>query len=290
MTRPLLVPGSDRLRDDVRLEELRLAVGKALVAQMDADRWREVGQLTDSEADLSAHPRVFASLYFGDEDYPGCVHDVVPAVLGLRVQHVGHATNGTHTTTTELLHWGLLEDYLQLPGWLEGNDPWLYRRLYAGNPAEGLALDAVHMGAANLPEVARHLERLARDLGGDLPAAVGHTKDLVETACKTVLGQTGPGAGADGPTLVAAALRAVGRHPQDSAADPDARLVRTVLGATSNQLNAIFELRNRVGTGHGRAGEVPLDEPLTRLVVGQALHAVAYLLAVHDQQTATGTT
>jgi hypothetical protein len=85
--------------------------------------------------------------------------------------------------------------------------------------------------------------------------------------------------------LVDAALRAVGRHPgQVDPSDPDAQLLRQLLGAAAGQLHAVFGLRNRVGTGHGRTGEVHLDAALARLTIGAALNAVTYLLQVADQQ------
>ena len=37
-----------------------------------------------------------------------------------------------------------------------------------------------------------------------------------------------------------------------------------------------------MGTGHGRSGQVVLDAPLARLVIGQALTAVAYLMYASD--------
>ena len=91
----------------------------------------------------------------------------------------------------------------------------------------------------------------------------------MDSACKAVLGHEGPGAGARTSVLVDAALRALGRHPaQVDPGDPDAQLLRQLLGATTSQLHAVTGLRNRVGTGHGRTGDVALDEPLARLTIG----------------------
>lgn len=188
-----------------------------------------------------------------------------------------------------------LEEHLDLPAWLAEHQPRLHRLLYGADAAEAAALDAVTTAIADqeLPEIVRQLDRLRRDLTDDLPAAVGHAKDLVERACKTILGENGPGAGTfkSLPTLVAAALKMTGRHTsQIDRTDPDAELLRRLLGGLHSQLDVIAGLRNRVGTGHGRAGGIVLDSPLARLVIGQALIAVAYLLHVADLNTIDGGT
>lgn len=182
-----------------------------------------------------------------------------------------------------------LEEHLGLPMWLAEHEPRLHRLLYAHDLAEAVPLDTAVETASelDLPEIVKQLERLHRDLKEGLPAAIGHAKDLVESACKALLGHTGPGAGARGPALVDAALRLVDRHPgQFDAADPDAQLLKQLLGATTSQLHAVIGLRNRAGTGHGRAGDVPLDPALARLTIGSALHAVTYPLHVSDQRAA----
>jgi hypothetical protein len=289
----LHVPTGSRLRPDTPLNQLKLAVARAVIAQVtDRSDWSELALLTDTEDLIYNHGRLLRSLGFGDEDYPACVHDVVPALLGLR--EVKEPWDPWSTSDPAdppdadvyLDNLPVLEEHLDLSAWLAEHEPRLHRLLYARDPAEAVALDGLteFATARGLSEISRQLQRLHRDLGDDLSAAVGHAKELVESACKHVLGQTGPGAGAKFPQLVDAALRAVGRHPgQVDAGDPDAQLLKQLLGATTSQLQAIAGLRNRVGTGHGRAGDVVLDPALARLAIGQALTAVTYLLRVHDE-------
>jgi hypothetical protein len=287
------VPAGSRLRPDAPLNQLRLAVARALIAGIrDATAWRELAMLTSSTAAIGQRG-LFQERGFHDAEYVADVHAVVDQVLGVRhVLTIVGLDPEPSTRTVDVEHLVVLEEHLDLPSWLAEHEPRLHRVLYGADPAATAVLDAVDGAATDLdlPEIVRQLERLRRDLADDLPAAIGHAKELVESACKTVLSQTGPGAGTmKFPALVTAALQATGRHPtQIDPADPDAELLRRLLGGLSSQLEVIAGLRNRAGTGHGRAGEVPLDAPLARLVITQALAAVTYLLQVYDLYATRG--
>lgn len=287
----LQIPPGSRLRPTATAAQLKLAVARAVIAQMvGPSEWSELALITDTEGVIHGHGRLLKALHFGDDDYEACVHQVVPALLGLREIDPNTWPDGDKPTEIYVDSLPQLEEHLDLPGWLAAFDPRLHRLLYAHDLAETAALDTAGAAAAalDLPEIIRQLERLHRDLTDDLPAAIGHAKDLVESACKTVLGHTGPGAGAKGPALVDAALHAVGHHPaQVDASAPDAQLLKQLLGSVTSQLHAVFGLRNRAGTGHGRVGSVPLDPALARLTIGTALHAVTYLLLVSDQRATT---
>jgi hypothetical protein len=248
-TGPVLqVAAGSRLQPGAPLAQLKLAVGRAVIAQVtDYSEWSELALLTDTESVIQGHSRLLRSLRFGDDDYEGCVHDVVPSLLGFREVDPNPPwpaaqLDGPQPTQVFLDNLILLEEHLNLPAWLADHEPRLHRLLYAHDLAEAAAL---HSAA----EVASKL-------------------DLTK-----------------GPALVDAAVRTVGRHPsQVDAADPDAQLLKQMLGATTSQLHAVFGLRNRVGTGHGRAGDIPLDPALARLTIGSALHAVTYLLQVADDR------
>ncbi|MCE0536031.1 abortive infection family protein [Kineosporia rhizophila] len=257
-----------------------------------SSRWTELALVTDTE-DAIYETRLLRALRFGDDDYEACIYGVVPALLGHReVDPNDWPTVVGQPVDVYLDKLPLLEEHLDLPNWLAQYQPSLHRALYAHDLAEAASLEGVSAVAAelDLTEIARQLERLHRDLGDDLPAAIGHAKDLVESACKHILGEAGSGAGSRGPALVDAALRSVGRHPgQVDSSNPDAQLLKQLLGSVASQLHAVFGLRNRVGTGHGRSGEVRLDPALARLTIGTALNAVTYLLQVSDRQTTSST-
>lgn len=292
-------PPSSQLRPDASLNELRLAVFRALMVQMTGPgKWRELALLVDAESKIVHELRLADPAAAGEPDYDDRVHRAVPAVLGIRYQYLdcdGSEDDNEYEHLHEDIYLdqlALIEGHLDLPAWLAEHKPRLYRLLYGGALAETTAVDAVDEVVTQLalPEIPQQLVRLRRDLVDDLPAAIGHTKELVESACKTVLGETGADTGTmKFPRLVTAALRATGRHPtQLDSTDADTELLRRLLGGLSSQLEAIAGLRNRVGTGHGRGCDVVLDAPLARLVIGQSLVAVEYLLRVSDLQPDAG--
>jgi Abortive infection C-terminus len=283
------VPTGSRLRPDAPLGPLKLAVARALEAQMTTlGHWQDLALLVGAPWILGG--KLLDAQRHGDGDCRQLVHDVVDTVLGVRHDEDSWGNYGGGTFVDHLVD---LEDHLDLPDWLAAHELRLHRVLYGADPAAAAALDAV-AGAAtdlDLPEVVRQLDRQRRDLADDLPAAIGHAKDLVEGACKIVIGPAAAEADArktrpaNVPTLVAAALKAVGRHPDDvDRTTPDGELQRQVLVSLQRQLDSIAALRNRAGTGHGRGGDVPLDALLVRLVITQAMAAVAYLLQACDLQ------
>lgn len=69
-------------RHDASPDMVVLSVGKCLGSLMDKGLWLELGLLTSTRERLESHPRLLRSLFFGDEDYLGCVYDVTPWVLG----------------------------------------------------------------------------------------------------------------------------------------------------------------------------------------------------------------
>lgn len=286
----LHVPPGSSLRPDAQLGWLRLAVSRALRTLVtDGVRWRELGLAAGRQDLITARPSLLGD--FHDQDYVEAIHEIVDHLLGLR--EYARNVDGAAEWHIHLDGLPVLEEHLDLPTWLAEHEPRLHRLLYGADVAEGAALDAVSTAIVDveIPEIVRQLDQLRRDLPDDLSAAVGHAKELVESACKTIIGQTGSGAGAELPALVTAALQKVGRHAkQVGSADPDAQLLKRLFGALQSQLEEVAGLRNRVGTGHGRAGDVDLDAPLARLVIGQALTAVAYLLHAADLNTIDGST
>lgn len=59
-----------------------LALARALHGTMDESKWIELGYLTDSLETITEHPGLLRSLKFGDEDYLGCIYQVLPTILG----------------------------------------------------------------------------------------------------------------------------------------------------------------------------------------------------------------
>lgn len=258
-------------RDDVAPGMLRLAVGRCLIATMDASTWLEIAAVTDTHNVILNHPRLLPSLNFGDRDYESCVWEVLPQLLGAPIS--GRAT---HLANTDII-----ETFLELPGWLAENDEKLLRYLYAIDGAsdtvlgDGTLLTAVETAAARLDveEMRRQVARLRRDYNADPEAAVGAAKELIETVCKTILGFTGTHENNDDlPRLIKATVTHLGLDPSAVEASGDdtsqAHPMRRVLGGVSSIFRGTEELRNSRGTGHGRSGAPAIDASLARLVGG----------------------
>jgi hypothetical protein len=120
----------------------------------------------------------------------------------------------------------------------------------------------------------RQVERIRRDHADDPEAAVGQSKELIETTCKTILNLTGdaPETKEDLPKLIARTLSHLGLDPAQIdpvGGDPlEARAAKRMLGGVSSVLNGAGELRNARGTGHGRSGSPLVDAALARMNVG----------------------
>jgi hypothetical protein len=117
---------------------------------------------------------------------------------------------------------------------------------------------------ADLPQSARaaveaavtRLERAAA--ADDVEQVIGTAKELVETVAKVVINALGGiyGSGADLPKLASDTLKALNLHPIALGGRPSLRKFGAALAST---VNALAELRNTDGTGHGRATPSDLD-------------------------------
>jgi hypothetical protein len=117
---------------------------------------------------------------------------------------------------------------------------------------------------AELPASARTaiqnaLERVERASGaGDVEQIIGTSKELVETVAKAAINALGRtyGSNAEMSTLAHETLVALGMHPTGLSDRPSLRKLASALAST---VNALAELRNSDGTGHGRAVPSNLD-------------------------------
>lgn len=68
-----------------------------------------------------------------------------------------------------------------------------------------------------------------------------------------------------------------------------AKAAKRIFVGVASILNGAGELRNKRGTGHGRAGTPMVDPALARLCVGLVLPAVVYLTEVYEATTTPAT-
>lgn len=126
-----------------------------------------------------------------------------------------------------------------------------------------------------------HLARLERGLQGDPAAVIGSSKELIESVCKLVLRRLSVehDEKADVPVLVKTTLKALKLHPETLAPTaPAGEAVKRILGALSSMAIGVAELRNEIGTGHGRGVVLKLSARHAHLAAGAATTFARLLL------------
>jgi hypothetical protein len=111
-----------------------------------------------------------------------------------------------------------------------------------------------HIRAEEWDAVTMQYDRLDRAFTArDFSQAIGTAKELCETVAKIVLQHAGAaplGSNADFPEVINTAHSAAGRQPAAGMADDE---LRNMAMSAKKLVLAVGSLRNRVGSGHGRA-------------------------------------
>jgi len=151
---------------------------------------------------------------------------------------------------------------------------------------EDIAASAVRLDA---PELHRQIERMRASVEGDPGLTVGTAKELVETACKTILDDHGRTVDPewDIGRLMKETREALKLLPSDI---PDsargAESIKRLLANLGSVVQALGELRNLYGTGHGRSGRRRgISSRHARLASGTATALVTFLLETHWERT-----
>lgn len=138
--------------------------------------------------------------------------------------------------------------------------------------------------------LARQITRMETSIENDPELAIGTAKELIETACKTILQHRDvtPDRNWDVPRLMKEAAKELELTPEG--VPPDARgadTIRRILGSLASVVGGTAELRNHYGSGHGRGpGAVGLEPRHARLVVGAASTLAIFLFETFEQRSA----
>ncbi len=135
--------------------------------------------------------------------------------------------------------------------------------------------------------LAEQIRRIENSINDDPSLAIGTSKELIETCCKTILAERGkPVTGTpDIPTLTKATLKELNLIPegvdeQSRGSDVIKRLLQN-LGVIGNGL---AELRGLYGTGHGKDGKATgLTARHAKLAVGAASTLATFLFDTHKE-------
>jgi len=154
------------------------------------------------------------------------------------------------------------------------------------NPAAAVALEA--FARLDDPTVLRqHLDRIERDVDHDPDGAIGASKELVESVCRVILEDYG-----DRPkpaTEVLDLYKAVAQHLKLNAeAVPDnakgSQSAQRALRTLTTTVQSLAELRNELGTGHGRGRRSVTQPRHARLAFHAAWAVTEFLLATWHQR------
>ncbi|MBA2449692.1 MAG: abortive infection family protein [Chloroflexi bacterium] len=134
------------------------------------------------------------------------------------------------------------------------------------------------------------IDRIRQAVDEDPGLAIGTSKELVETTCKTLLDALGEqyDRDADVGKLVKQTCRALNLTPEDiSDTVRGADAIRRVLGQLATIAVSLAELRNLYGTGHGRgSAHRGLQPRHARLAVGCAATFATFLFETYQHQQA----
>jgi hypothetical protein len=139
------------------------------------------------------------------------------------------------------------------------------------------------------------LSRIEASVDSDPSLAIGSSKELIETCCKTILNerQVAIDSGWDVPQLVKATIKELKLTPEDipepTKGTPQAKkaveAMKTLLMNLASIAGRMAELRNAVGTGHGPDGRTRGPKPRhARLAVNSASALVMFLFETHVER------
>lgn len=142
-----------------------------------------------------------------------------------------------------------------------------------------VAFDAKHL--------AEQITRMEQAVDTDPPLAIGTAKELVETCCRTILGERGkPVTGTpDVPALTREVLKELKLVPDGVPEQAKgSEIIKRLLSNLGSIGNGLAELRNLYGTGHGRDGRTQAVKPRhAKLAVGAATTLGTFLFETHKE-------
>ncbi len=200
-----------------------------------------------------------------------------------------------------------MEDHANSPGYDHETVRGWMRRLLASLERDGYTLTAGALfrraktpGSLRLTELAegldapyvlRQVARIEAAIEDDPRLAIGTSKELVETVCKTLLEDLGEphDPGWDLPELVKRTRKLLKLVPDDV---PDsaraAETIRRLLGNLGAVVSGLAELRNPYGSGHGPSGRAKGLQPRhARLCAFAAIGLCSFLLETHAARKPT---
>ncbi|MBR0643321.1 abortive infection family protein [Plastoroseomonas hellenica] len=179
----------------------------------------------------------------------------------------------------------VLRDHLRRDGCSEKNGAFLLP------PEASHIMQMMPLTKINAPQLTAQIERIRLAVDNDPALAIGTAKELVETTCKTILGDLNatPPSSMEVGDLVKETLKHLKLLPDnipDSAKGADA--IKKTLRSLSAVVQGMAETRNLYGTGHGADGKARgLTPRHARLMAGAATTLATFLFETHEVRKAS---
>lgn len=139
--------------------------------------------------------------------------------------------------------------------------------------------------SADFPYLLRQLERIENSIDSDPWLAIGTSKELVETTCKTILSDLGKSIESSWTLtdLCKEVRKELKLTPDDiSSSSKASETIKRLLSNLATVVQGLAELRNPYGTGHGHDGRARGLKPRhARLAAGAASTLALFLLETH---------
>ncbi len=162
-------------------------------------------------------------------------------------------------------------------------DPGMYSALYRDTPLPLAAMYEVGE-IHNIEELNKQLSRIQKSIDSDPELAVGSSKELIETVLKSILEHSAENQfdnHDDLPSLLRKVQREIMLDPASCGGSETGNLIKRTLSNLGQVVIGVGEIRNLVGTGHGRVLNSASINPVhARLVVNAASTITTYLLEV----------
>lgn len=138
----------------------------------------------------------------------------------------------------------------------------------------------------DLKHLDRQLKRIEQSIESDPELAIGTSKELIETCCKTILTERSvpfDERNDDLPKLLRLTQNELKLLPNSVGTSQEGGdILKKILGNLGQIGQGITELRNKHGTGHGKIGQAASLSPrLAKLAVASTVALVTFLFESH---------
>jgi AbiJ-like protein/abortive infection Abi-like protein len=238
----------------------------------------------DWDPDWVFHDERFNILHADDELFVRFLAEILHPVVRPDVDEARRLANAFNE---RLAHddWELFE-----AAQLSGRPIFAGRRREAYRAAPDALTVECYPRLADPQALREHLRRIDRDLRSDPPGAIGSSKELVETVCKTILDDYAVSYphGADLMDLYKLVQKALALNveavPESTRGSASAI---KALRAVVTTVQALAELRNELGSGHGRVRPSPALTRHAQLAFNAAVAVSEFLLDTWHSRRAT---